>query len=244
MHRSVAILLAALLVLPLSFLLSQAPPPARVAGGGLGREQEIEASLNFVAKETGGRALVNSNRTVALASAATDTRSYYWIGFSPSWQRNDKRHTVKVEMVKKGLEVRSRNSFMDLSKKAAVSMLVESAINFGGLPDAAPLPLKIGSPVKGKKGTEIPITMGIPSEIMTAVPVGNKYATKLELRVAASDDNGNASDVPIVPLDLTSDHPPSPGKFVKYETRVTLRGKAHQLVVAVYDPISGKLASA
>jgi len=217
---------------------------AGVAGGGLGREQEIEASLHFVAKETGGKPLLNSNRTTALASAATDTRSYYWLGFSPSWQRNDKRHAVKIEILKPKLEVRSRNGFLDLSKKAEVSMLVESAINFGGLPGAAPLPLRIGAPVKGKKGMEIPITLGIPADIMTAVPVGNKYATKLELRIAASDERGNASDVPVVPLDLTSDHAPVAGKFVKYETKVTLRGKAQQLVVAVYDPISGKLASA
>lgn len=217
---------------------------AGAAGGGLFREQEIEGTLHFLAKETGGKVLLNSNRTLALTTAAADTRTYYWLGFSPTWQRNDKRHTVKVEVLKPKLEVRSRNSFLDLSKKAEVSMLVESAINFGGLPGAAPLPLKVGIPVKGKNGTEIPITLGIPSEIMTAVPVGSKYATKLELRVAASDDQGNGSEVPIVPLDLTSDHPPTPGKFVKYETKIILRGKAQQLVVAVYDPISGKLASA
>jgi VWFA-related protein len=217
---------------------------AGAAGGGLFREQEIEGSLHFLAKETGGKTLLNSNRNLAMTTAAADTRTYYWLGFSPAWQRNDKRHTVKVEVLQPKLEVRSRNSFLDLSKKAEVSMMVESAINFGGLPGAAPLPFKVGIPVKGKKGTEIPITLGIPSDIMTAVPVGNKYATKLELRVAASDDQGNASEVPVVPLDLSSDHPPTPGKFVKYETKIILRGKAQQLVVAVYDPISGKLASA
>lgn len=217
---------------------------AGAAGGGLFREQEIEGTLHFLAKETGGRPLLNSTRTNALTMAATDTRSYYWLGFSPAWERNDKRHTVKVEVLKPGLEVRARNGFLDLSKKAEVSMMIESAIHFGGLPGTVPLPLKIGSPVKGRKGLEIAITLGIPSDIMTAIPVGNKFATKLELRVAASDEGGNASDVPMVPLELSSDHAPTPGRFVKYETKVTLRGKAQQLVVAVYDPISGKLASA
>jgi VWFA-related protein len=217
---------------------------AGVAGGGLNREQEVEATLHFVAKETGGKPLLNSNRTIAFTTAAADTRSYYWLGFSPAWQRNDKRHTVKVEMVTRGLDVRSRNSFLDLSKKTEVSMMVESALRFGGVPGVAPLPLKVGAVTKGKKGLEIPLTLGIPSEVMTVIPVGNKFAAKLELRIAASDDNGNASDVPVIPLDLTSDHPPQPGRFVKYETKVTLRGKAQELVVAVYDPISGKIASA
>ncbi len=31
---------------------------------------------------------------------------------------------------------------------------------------------------------------------------------------------------------------------MKYETKVKLRGKADHLVVAIYDPLSGKLATA
>ncbi len=60
-------------------------------------EQEVEGSLHYLAKETGGKALLNSNRTLALASAKEDTRSFYWLGFSPSWQRNDKTHDVKLD---------------------------------------------------------------------------------------------------------------------------------------------------
>ena len=48
----------------------------------------------------------------------------------------------------------------------------------------------------------------------------------------------------MVPVTLTSDHQPAPGKVVKYETRVKLRGKADHMVVAAYDPLSGKIATA
>ncbi|HEX4964414.1 MAG TPA: VWA domain-containing protein [Thermoanaerobaculia bacterium] len=208
------------------------------------RVQEITGTLDFVAQETGGTTLRAGNRTLALAKAAGDTRSYYWLGFSPSWEHNDARHKVDVSVSKPGLKVRSRNSFLDLSKKTEVTMMVESALLFGNLPGDSPLPLRIGALKKVKGGTEIPITLGLPADVVTLVQVGNKYAAHAELRFAASDETGNGSEIPVVPLDIASDKPAKPGGFIKYETKITLKGKANRLVATVYDPVSGKLATA
>jgi VWFA-related protein len=208
-------------------------------------EQEVEGSLYFLAKETGGKPVLNSNRMVALANASADTRSFYWLGFSPSWQHNDRPHTVKVEVRRPGLEVRSRTGFLDLSRKAEVSMKVESALLFGNFPGGLPMPMQLGTPVRSKRGElEIPVKLSLPTDVMTVVPVNGKYAAQLELRFAASDSSGNSSDIPVLPLNLSSERPPAPGKFVRYETTVKLKGKADHLVVAVYDPLSGKVATA
>ncbi|HKV10800.1 MAG TPA: VWA domain-containing protein [Thermoanaerobaculia bacterium] len=208
-------------------------------------EQEVEGSLRFLARETGGTALVNSNRIVALAKTSSDVSSYYWLGITPAWQRDDQRHKVKVEVRRPGLEVRSRTGFLDLSKKAEVSMAVESALLFGGFPGTAPLPLKLGTPVRKRRGTvEIPMTLGIPASLFTTVPHEGQMAAQLELRFAASDNEGNSSDLPVIPLTFAGEKPPAEGGFVRYETKVTLRGKADNLVVAVYDPVSGRMATA
>ncbi len=219
---------------------------ATAAGSGAGslREQEIKGTLEFVAKETGGKALRNNNRLAALTEAVADTRSYYWLGFSPTWERKDTSHKVVVTVDKPDLKVRSRTDFIDLSKKTEVTMMAESALLFGNLPGNAPLPLRVGTPVRTKGGTEIPITLGLPSDVVTLVPVGNKYAAHAELRFAATDDTGNGSEIPVIPLDISTDHPPKPGGFIKYETKVILKGKANRLVATVYDPISGKIATA
>jgi VWFA-related protein len=222
----------------------EATGPAAL-GSGHFAEQEVEESLAYLAKETGGEALYNSNRTLALASAKEDTRSFYWLGFSPSWQRNDKSHKIKLEARQAGLQVRSRNGFLDLSRKAEVSMEVESALLFGNPPGGLQMPMKVGAARRSKLGeTEIPITLGLPVSVMTVVPVGGKYASQLELRFIASDGSGNTSEIPVVPVSLSSDHPPVAGKFVRYDTKIKLRGAANHLVVAVYDPLSGKIATA
>ncbi len=222
------------------------PSGAGPAGAGSAsfRDQEIKGTLEFVALETGGKPLRNSNRTIALAEAAADTRSYYWLGFSPTWEHNDVRHRVDVSVNKPGVKVRSRDSFLDLSKKTEVSMMVESALLFGNLPGGIFLPMRVGTPAKTKNGTEIPITLGLPADVVTLIQVGNKYEAHAELRFAASDKNGNDSELPVVPLNIAADHPAKPGGFIKFETKVTLKGTANHLVATVYDPISGKLATA
>jgi hypothetical protein len=210
------------------------------------REQEVEGTLEFLAQETGGKPIRNSNRTVALAEASTDTRSYYWLGFTPTWEGNDKRHKVDVDVLRPGLEVRSRTNFLDLSKKAEVSMMLESALLFGSLPNAVAMPLKLGPPAvqKKKKTLELAITLGLPVDSLTIVPVDGKFVAQAELRIAASSKDGNTSEIPVIPLNLKSDTPPRPGGFVRYDTKVTLRGDANHLVIALYDPLSGKLATA
>lgn len=210
------------------------------------REQEVEGAVEFIAEQTGGRPLLDNHRATALAAASSDTRSYYWLGFSPAWQKNDKTHKVKVEVRRPGLEARSRSSFLDLSRQAEVSMKVESALLFGNLPGAVQMPMRLGAAVETRKRgeREVPVTLGLPVDLMTVVPVDGKYAAQLELRFVASDSEGNSSEIPVIPVNLTSDKPPAAGKVVKYETKLKLRGKADRLVVAAYDPLSGRIATA
>ncbi|HEY4565396.1 MAG TPA: hypothetical protein VIJ36_20640, partial [Thermoanaerobaculia bacterium] len=84
----------------------------------------------------------------------------------------------------------------------------------------------------------------LPVDLMTVVPDGKRFTARLELRFAASSADGETAEIPVVPVTLTSDHQPAPGKMVRYETRVTLHGKADHMVVAAYDPLSGKIATA
>ena len=229
--------------------LANDPPPSLETpvdvGGGNIPEEEVEGSLKYLAQETGGKPILNTNRGLALALARDDTRSYYWLGFSPSWKHDDKRHEIRLEARRSGLKVRTRTGFLDLSRKAEVAMMVESALLFGSPPGALHMPFKVGEAVRSKRGeVEIPVTLGLPVDLMTVVPDGNKYTVQLELRFAASSADGDTAEIPVVPVTLTSDHQPAPGKVVKYETKVKLHGKADHLVVAAYDPLSGKIATA
>lgn len=209
------------------------------------REQETHQSLQYVAESTGGRALLNSLREKALLTAETDTRSYYWLGFTPGWQKNDQRHDVVVTVARPGLRVRSRDSFLDLSRKTEVTMAVESAMLFGSPPGATPMPMQVGEPVRdGRREMVVPITLAIPVAALTVVPLDGKHVAEMELRVAAVDENGDRSDVPVVPLRMSLEQPPPKEAHLRYDTKIRLRRIQQHLIVAIYDPLSGRILTA
>ena len=215
---------------------------APLSGGINIREQEHQASLLYTAEQTGGKALLNGLGSQLLQVVESDTRSYYWLGFTPSWQGNDKRHKVEVEVLKPGLRVRSREDFLDLSHKAETSMMVESAMLFGSGPNAAPLAIEVGQPVaSGRREMEVPVALSIPVDAVSFVQLYGKYAAELELRVAAVDTGGNRAAVPVLPVTLRAETQPKAGTSVRYETRLKLRRLPHHLTLAIFDPLSGKI---
>ena len=209
------------------------------------REQEHEASLRYVAEQTGGEALVNSANAKLLQAAESDTRSYYWLGFTPAWQGNDKRHKVKLSVTPAGLRVRARTDFLDLSRRAETSMIVESAMLFGGSPDMRAIPLKLGTvAAAGRREMDVPVSLAVPVDALTFVPIDGKYKAELELRVSAVDSSGNRAPVPVIPIALSADEQPKTGTFVKYDTKIRMRKMPHHLMLALFDPLSGKILTA
>jgi len=209
------------------------------------RESSAQWSLQFVSRETGGRALLNSQRLEALARASADTRTYYWIGFVPDWQGDDARHDVRLEVLREGLEVRSRAGYLDSSQRREVSMAVESVLLFGSGPNVRPLPIQVGEQRRVSAGVmRVDLAFAIPLDGLTLVPAGGGYATQLELRVAALDERGGRSEIPVIPIRLDFAERPAPGRYARYETAVELRRVRNQVVVAVYDPASGVIHSA
>ena len=211
------------------------------------RERMGEDSLHWIANATGGEALINAERGAPLANVKADTRAYYWLGFTPVRRGNDDRHDVSVEVLRPGVRVRSRTSFLDLSREAEREMAVESLLLFGEGRQAGGLFVGIGEPrPNGRRQVLVPLRIGIPTDFVTLVPnaAGDRWTARLELRVGALDERRRQSDVPAVPLDLSFDEPLPPGKLIPYTTELSLRRAEQVLVITVTDTASGQSLSA
>lgn len=213
--------------------------------GSIIREQERHFTLRYLARETGGKALVNSLRERAFQRVVSDTRSYYWLGFSPDRAWDDERHQVEVRLVDPTYRVRTRSGFLDTSKQREVTMQVESALLFGNSGLESGLEVKAGEPHKAGRGRmEVPLEVRIPLQELTFLPAAGGYAAQVELRVAVVDERGSRAQIPIIPMLLTLEQPPVAGQVGRYETSLRLRRLRHDAVVAVYDPASGRILSA
>lgn len=202
-------------------------------------EFERRATLERLAAETGGQALVGSGRLTALERVVEDTRSYYWIGFTPKWQGDDKEHDVDLQITRPGFKVRSREGFQDLSRSTEVTFMVESALLFGNLPGALPLKVRLGPSGKGKR-PQVPVEVEIPMDAVTMIPEGDHFVAELELRVAVLDVSGDQSEIAVIPVRLAGPKPP-PGSHAVYATAVKLRREPHDVVISLYDPLTDTL---
>ncbi len=208
------------------------------------REREEETTLYTLARQTGGQAMIDGASSDVLQRVYEDTRSYYWIGFTPSWKGDDQAHKVRLKARRKGLDVRSRRGFSDLSRSTEVTMMVESALLFGNPPGASPLVAAIGEGKRAGRGkVSVPIKIIIPLDGLTFLPVDGGFLADTELRVAVLDEDGNSSDIPVIPLGLRVAEKPEPGKITIYETQLKVRKKKHDLVVSIYDKPSGMILS-
>jgi hypothetical protein len=208
------------------------------------RETNIQQTLQYVARETGGEALINAARLDPLSRAIDDTRSYYWLGFTPARQGDDQRHEIEVKVRRQGLVVRSRGSFFDFSRQREVTLAVESALRFGAPPSVQPLLVRVGKGERsGVRRMTVPVSIAMPAEALTFLPGPEGFVVQIELRVAVLDEDGATADTPVVPLTLQFAAVPEPGTLLRYDTQLKLRRKAHDLVVAVYDVPSGPILS-
>ena len=208
------------------------------------RERENHLTLERIAQETGGKALLNARRIGALGEVVSDTRSYYWMGFSPDRAWNDERHEVEIRTSNPDFRVRTRAGFLDSSRQREVSMAVESSLLFGNQPGASSLTVELGSARKaGRRRMEVPLTVLLPLTDLTFLPVGEGFASQVELRIAVIDEDGYRADIPVVAMTLQSAVEPDSRTVGRHQTSLVLRRKAHEAVVSVYDAASGRIFS-
>jgi len=206
------------------------------------REHNVQYALTRVAAETGGRALLNAQRLDALELTEAATRTYYFLGFEPTWRGDDKRHDLRVAVNREGLRVASRDSYVDFSRRSEVSAAVESSLLVGSGPGVRALEVEVGSPERVSLNVmRVKVKVSLPAEEITLLPVGDARMAELELRVATIDENGGRSDVPVIPMRVSTPLEIQPGSRATYETTIELRRVKNRLTVAVYDPAAGTL---
>lgn len=205
------------------------------------RNSEVHTTLRRLAAETGGVAMIDESRLSSLETVIEDTRSYYWMGFSPEWRGDDRNRKIKLEVLKPGLKLRYREGFKDLSRDQEVNFMVESALLFGELPGAGSLGLALGPAGKGRRKVTVPVELNIPMDEVAMLPFQGRYVAELELRIGALDEFGDRNEIAAVPVKLEGAGPPPAGAHAIYALEINIRNRPQDLVVSLYDPIGDRM---
>ena len=221
----------------LGFVLYPVDVPGRNIPGR--KEYQLHAALDFLAEETGGRALKNRQALGALGRVVEDSRDYYWLGFTAEQGQADARRRVRLEVLRSDLEVRSPRHLIDRTRSSEMSARVAVA-SLMAADDEPILDLELGSPRRHGLRLHLPVRLTLPLDAILLLPGGEGYTADLELRISAIDENGFLSRIPVIPWRF-SGPAPTAGQTVSYETILELRRLGHTVVVGVYDRSSGAL---
>jgi VWFA-related protein len=205
-----------------------------------GWELAAHRTLHLLAEATGGREAINSNRLAALERAEEDTRSYYWLGFSPAWKADDRHHRVELEVRRRGLTARARSGFSDLSPATLTEMETEGLLLFG-IGDRQEgedrLQVEIGEPRQaGRRTVDLPVTLVLPAS--SAGAAGGREA-ELVLSVGALDKWGRRSELPQIPLKVALADEVEPHAPVRSQVTLHLRNVEQKLVFHVRNARTG-----
>ena len=123
-------------------------------------------------------------------------------------------------------------------------MMVESSLLFGSPPSATPLVAMFGTPVRAGRGKVIvPLRIEVPVAELIFLPVQDGLRAEIELHVAVLDEQGKTAEIPVMPLTVGARVPPRQGQSMAFDTTITMRKRKHDVVVALYDQLSGKIIS-
>jgi VWFA-related protein len=196
-------------------------------------------ALDHLAAATGGRAVLSS-ALEPFREVVDDSGSYYWLGFTPVWKADDRRHRVTVETRRPGLTVRARAGFADTSKQTRNALKAESVLLFGSAGSDRRLAVRFGEARRvGRGEVEVPLTLDIPFESLTLVPTGGGYAAEVFLAMICKDENGERAEQPRARMRTTVPAVPTAGATARFHVTVRLRNIRQRLAITVQDPASG-----
>ena len=205
-----------------------------------GWKRASQDGMEFLARITGGKAILNSARLTALGRVVEDTSSYYWLGFTPKWKGDDRHHRIEVKARQRGLKVRSRRGFSDFSRATEAAMTAQEVLLLGG--DAKDRRLTVETGPLATKGLrrELPVTIAIPVADLTPIEQGGHWTVEATLAAGVMDITGSFSSLAEIPFRLDLPEKPAPDTLTRYHTTLKLRRGSQRLVLTVRDPLGGR----
>lgn len=206
----------------------------------------LQNSLIFMAQETGGSVIMNTNDfTSGLEQVADDFESYYSLGFSSGNTESGRYHNIQVKVKGddgKKYKVRHREGYRDKPISTRMTDGTLAALHFGYQSNPLDVVLEFGQAKPEDQGRRflVPISVRIPIGRLSFLPQEEFHRGRVRLYIAALDDEGGISpvqDVP-VPIDIPSEQFASAqNQFYKYDVTLQMR-QGHQVVaVGVHDEI-------
>lgn len=155
-------------------------------------------SLRYLAENTGGLAIVNTNNvSPGLDRIRQDLYTYYSLGYTINSSGGDKVHRIKVvSPTHPEYKLRYRRRYIEKSLESKVQDKVMTALVFDVDENAMQVDVEAGRPAPAtSERWTVPLHITFPLRKVAVVPEGDDYVGRVVLFVAARDSDGKQSDL-------------------------------------------------
>ncbi len=206
----------------------------------------LQNSLVYMAQETGGTVIMNTNDfTKGLDRVADDFSNYYSLGFSSGKAESGRYHNIQVKVKGakgKKYQVRHREGYRDKPVSTRMSESTLAALHYGYQSNPLQIRIEVGRERPQERGRRflVPISVEIPIGNLSFLPQKEYHRGRIRLYVAARDSEGGLSpvqDVP-VPIDIpAAEFERAQSQMYKYEMTLQMRRGRQVVAVGVRDEI-------
>ena len=223
------------------FASSQDPLSASVG------RHNLTDSLRYLADETGGIAIINTNDIGPRLDFITqDMYTYYSIGYPLQASGRDKVHKVKIKLRDdpkfKDYEIRYRSRFVEKSLETQVQDTVVSSLVFEVEDNPMRIEVETGMPsTASEKRWLVPTHISFPIEKVALLPEGEDYVGRIILFVAARDTHGKQSDLVRQEHEIrvpAAEYERAQRQRWGIDTSLLMESGRYKVSVAVLDPLT------
>ncbi|MGC8917117.1 MAG: VWA domain-containing protein [Thermoanaerobaculum sp.] len=155
-------------------------------------------SLVYMAEQTGGIAIVNTNDVApGLEKIATDFETYYSLGYRLVPSGEDRIHRIEVKVKNHPeYQLSYRRTFIEKSLPTRIADRVITGLAFDLEDNPLGIELYAGEPVPASdRYWSLPVEIRVPISKLALVPSGEEYVGSMVVYYAARDDEGKQSDL-------------------------------------------------
>jgi VWFA-related protein len=208
-------------------------------------------SLRYLADETGGIAIYNTNDIAPkLDLIAQDMFTYYSIGYPIQATGHDKVHRVKVKLrddpAFSNYQLRYRPRFVEKSLETKVQDRVVSSLVFEIDENPMGLEVETGTPATASEHRWIlPAHMSFPLRNVALLPEGEDLVARIVLFVAARDADGKKSDLVRQIHEIripTNEYQDAKQKRYGIDTSLLMETGRYTISIALLDPLTRQVS--
>ncbi len=219
--------------------------------------ENVQSSIMYMAEETGGQYIVNTNNfRDGLNRIAVDFSSYYSLGFQPGHAGTGRTYKIKVELTQEAQErlglrrdrfVRHRLTYRDKSIDTEMTEGTLAALKLGYEKNDLDISLIKSEEIAREERDlfTVHVDVQVPIGEMTLVPIGTRGEHLLRARiwVQALASNGDLSPPQVEPFEVTippEDLERAMQSYYTYTLPLIMKEGDQRLTVAVRDEVAGE----